>query len=78
MAEFVEDPMPILQSILDGLEPGASRKLTEVPKMANLTGFGQFVQRLKNEGMNPHSVGDFPLGDLPAIKRPPAKPYVVR
>jgi len=51
--------------------------LTEVPKMADLHGFGQFVQRLKNEGMNPHSVGDFPLGDLPSAKRLPIKPYVV-
>ncbi len=78
LAEFVEDPMPILQSILDGLDPGASRKLTEVPKMADLTGFGKFVQRLKNEGMNPHSVGDFPLGDLPGRKKLAIKPYVVR
>ncbi|MBZ0130335.1 MAG: beta-1,6-N-acetylglucosaminyltransferase [Rhodobacteraceae bacterium] len=78
LAEFVEDPMPILQSILDGLDPGASRKLTEVPKMADLTGFGNFVQRLKNEGMNPHSVGDFPLDDLPTSRNTPAKPYVVR
>ncbi|MFT5006251.1 MAG: hypothetical protein ACI8YI_001870 [Paracoccaceae bacterium] len=78
LAEFVEDPMPILQSILDGLDPGASRKLTEVPKMADLEGFGGFVQKLKNEGMNPHSVGDFPLSDLPGRKRLAIKPYVVR
>ncbi len=78
LAEFVEDPMPILQSMLDGLDPGASRKLTEVPKMADLAGFGTFVQRLKNAGMNPHSVGDFPLGDVLAHSKPPAKPYVVR
>ena len=78
LEEFVEAPMPILQAILDGLEPGASRKLTEVPKMADLTGFGKFVQRLKNEGMNPHSVGDFPIDGLGAVKRHPAKPYVVK
>jgi len=78
LAEFVENPMPILQSILDGLDPGASRKLTEVPKMADLHGFGVFVQKLKNEGMNPHSVGDFPLGDLPGRKKPASRPYVVR
>jgi len=77
LAEFVENPMPILQSIIDGLDPSASRKLTEVPKMADLNGFGRFVQRLKNEGMNPHSVGDFPLGDLQVSHNPAAKPYVV-
>lgn len=78
LAEFIEDPMTILQSILDGLEPGLSRKLTEVPKMADLTDLGQFVQRLKNEGMNPHSVGDIPLGSRPPSKKAPPKPYVVR
>lgn len=78
LAEFIENPMPILQAILDGLDPGASRKLTEVPKMADLAGFGHFVQRLKNEGMNPHSVGDFPIDDLPNAKAAPIKPYVVR
>lgn len=78
LAEFVQDPMPILQSILDGLDPGASRKLTEVPKLADLEGFGHFVQRLKNEGMNPHSVGDFPVGGVSDGKRNRVKPYAVR
>ncbi|NOX39566.1 MAG: beta-1,6-N-acetylglucosaminyltransferase [Alphaproteobacteria bacterium] len=78
LAEFVETPMPILQTILDGVDPTASRKLTEVPKMADLTGFGQFVQKLKNEGMNPHSVGDFPLGRQSDQPVSPAKPYAVR
>jgi len=78
LAEFVENPMAILQSIVDELDPKASRKLTEVPKMADLNGFGQFVQKLKNEGMNPHSVGDFSLGDLPHDGRVPVKPYIVR
>ncbi len=78
LAEFVETPMVILQSILDGIDPGASRKLTEVPKMADLTGFGQFVQKLRNEGMNPHSVGDFAIADTPQQMLSPLKPYVVR
>jgi hypothetical protein len=78
LAEFVENPMPILQSIIDALDPGSYRRLTEVPKMADLEGFGQFIQRLKNEGMNPHSVGDFPLSDMPGFNKTPIKPYVVR
>ncbi len=78
LSEFVENPMPILQSIIDLLDPGSYRRLTEVPKMADLKGFGQFVQKLKNEGMNPHSIGDFPLGELPAYQKMPIKPYVVR
>jgi hypothetical protein len=78
LSEFVEEPVPILQSILDRLDPGGSRKLTEVPKMADLAGFGQFVQRLKNEGMNPHSVGDFPVTGPGSVQKQPLKPYIVR
>ncbi|MFQ5438512.1 MAG: glycosyl transferase, partial [Paracoccaceae bacterium] len=78
LTEFVEDPMRILQTVLEGLGADGRRRVTEVPVMADLTGFGAFVQRLKNEGMNPHVVGKFPLGDLPSVRRHPAKPYVVR
>jgi len=78
LAEFVEDPMPILQSIIDALDLGSRRRLTEVPRMADLTGFGQFVQNLRNQGMNPHSLGDFPVIEEPVPRNIPRKPYVVR
>ncbi len=78
LAEFVEDPMTILKSVLEGIDPASSRKLTEVPRLADLHGFGQFVQKLKNEGMNPHSVGDFPLADMPGHGKPPIKAFAVR
>ncbi len=77
LAEFVENPMPVLQTVLNGIDPGASRKLTEVPRLVDLQGFGRFVQKLKNEGMNPHSVGDFPLDDIPGAKTPRIKPYAI-
>lgn len=78
LSEFVEDPMPILQSIIDRLDPRANRRLTEVPKMADLTGFGQFVQNLRNQGMNPHSLGDFSVSEATAPRKIPHKPYVVQ
>ena len=47
--------------------------------MADLTGFGQFLQNLKNQGMHPYLMGDFPvehaLHDGRQNKR---KPYLVR
>lgn len=61
LAEFIEDPMEKLQIILDELGVAGQRRLTEVPKMADLTGFGQFLQNLKNQGMSPHLMGDFPV-----------------
>ena len=47
--------------------------------MVDLTGFGQFLQNLKNQGMQPTLMGDFAVGSDP---RPPAqdrgRPYLVR
>jgi hypothetical protein len=60
LAEFVEEPMEYLQSIMDSLGEASAVQLTQAPKMADLTGFGQFLQNLKNQGMNPYVMGDFP------------------
>lgn len=79
MAEFVENPMEPLQTIIDEINPRALRRLAEAPKMHDLKGFGQFLQNLKNQGMQPLLMGDFPVGDLP---RPPgarrSRPYLVK
>lgn len=60
IAEFIEAPMEPLQSVLSELSPRGGHRLTEAPNMVDLTGFGQFLQRLKNAGMNPHLMEDFP------------------
>jgi hypothetical protein len=48
--------------------------------MVDLNGFGQFLQNLKNQGMHPYLVGDFPTE--PAQNRPQQnnqrKPYLVK
>jgi len=79
LADFVHDPMSNLQEILDEAGPRSARRLTEVPQMIDMTGFGQFLQNLKNQGMKPVLMGDFPASNevmpAPAI---PAKPYLVR
>ena len=63
IAEFVENPMEPLQTIIDEISPRNARRLTEAPQMVDLTGFGQFLQNLKNQGMQPLVMGDFPLDD---------------
>ncbi|MEO0937507.1 MAG: beta-1,6-N-acetylglucosaminyltransferase [Pseudomonadota bacterium] len=79
MAEFIEAPMEPLQTILDEIGPGQTRRLSEVPRMADLSGFGQFLQNLKNQGMHPYLMGDFPVEPLDGTSVPPArKPYLVR
>jgi hypothetical protein len=79
MAEFIEAPMEPLQGILDEIGPTQVRRLAEVPKMVDLSGFGQFLQNLKNQGMHPHLMGDFPtdrVGEAPSSL--PRKPYLVQ
>lgn len=79
LADFVESPMEPLQAILDEINPRMARRLTEVPRMADLTGFGQFLQNLRNQGMQPVLMGDFPVGGDPAL-RPSrrGRPYLVK
>jgi hypothetical protein len=79
MAEFVEAPMEPLQTILDEIGGRSPRRLSEVPKMVDLEGFGQFLQNLKNQGMHPYLMGDFPVTrDLQPAPQSPRKPYLVR
>ncbi|WP_299501611.1 beta-1,6-N-acetylglucosaminyltransferase [uncultured Roseobacter sp.] len=80
MAEFIEAPMEPLQTILDEIGPNTSHRLAEVPRMVDLTGFGQFLQNLKNQGMHPYLMGDFPVeqGDIVNTNEKPRKPYLVR
>ena len=80
MAEFIEAPMEPLQTILDEIGPSTPRRLSEVPRMVDLTGFGQFLQNLKNQGMHPYLMGDFPVdpGAGPNRQQKPPKPYLVR
>ncbi|GAB4381774.1 DUF5927 domain-containing protein [Albidovulum sp.] len=79
MAEFVENPMEALQTVIDEIRPRSPRQLAEAPRMVDLTGFGQFLQNLRNQGMQPTLMGDFPvvMDPQPPARRPD-RPYVVR
>ena len=79
MAEFVETPMEALQTVVDEISVKGLRRLAEAPRMVDLTGFGQFLQNLKNQGMHPWLMGDFPADPAPANAQPPKrKPYLVK
>lgn len=79
LAEFIESPMEPLQTIVDEISPRALRRLTEVPRLVDLTGFGQFLQNLRNQGMQPVLMGDFPAGpDMPSASGRRARPYLVK
>jgi len=79
LAEFIEAPMEALQTIIDEIGGRGPTRVTEAPRMIDLKGFGKFLQNLRNQGMQPYLVGQFPTdeeltnqGDV----RP--KPYLVR
>ncbi|MEC8666725.1 MAG: beta-1,6-N-acetylglucosaminyltransferase [Pseudomonadota bacterium] len=80
MSEFLENPMDRLQSIVDDLGVSAGRRLKEAPRMADLTGFAQFLQTLKNQGMHPYLMGDFPSDPAPQTlpRTPGRRPYLVK
>ena len=81
LAEYLEDPMGHLQAVLDDLTGRDPRRLTEVPALRDLAGFGRFLQVLRNEGMKPVVTGDIPVEDAGAGDGPRAaapKPHVVR
>jgi hypothetical protein len=71
LADFAENPMEPLQTILDEITPRALRRPAEAPRLVDLAGFGRFLQQLRNEGMQPVLMGDFPVAD-------PAPPDPVR
>ncbi|MDO6725008.1 beta-1,6-N-acetylglucosaminyltransferase [Celeribacter halophilus] len=79
LADFIESPMEPLQLIIDEIAPRNVRRLAEAPRMRDLTGFGQFLQNLKNQGMKPHLMGDFPMGNEPDTRaRSQKRPYLVK
>jgi len=79
LAEFLENPMEPLQTIVDEISPSALRRLAEAPRLVDLSGFGRFVQNLRNQGMQPTMVGDIPLGEDP-VPNPGrrGRPYLVK
>lgn len=79
LADFIENPMEPLQTIIDEIGPRQGRRLTEAPHLADLSGFGQFLQNLRNQGMQPILMGDFPVNDDPkpsSTRR--GRPYLVK
>ena len=79
MAEFVESPMEQLQTVLEDMGAPKPTHLTEAPTMVDLTGFGKFLQNLKNQGMHPYLMGDFPVNDVfDAQSKSFKKPYLVQ
>lgn len=61
LSEFVGNPTEPLQTILEEVGVRNPRQLLTPPQMVDLTGFGGFLQELRNRGMQPRLMGDFPV-----------------
>jgi hypothetical protein len=79
LAEFLEQPMENLQSVMDELRPRHLHPLSEVPRQIDRSGFGQFLQNLRNQGMQPNLTGEFPTGEVrPAANLHRSQPHLVQ
>ena len=77
LAEFVEAPMDVLQTIIDEIAGHRGNAIKEVPHMPDLTGFPDFLQDLKNQGMHPFLTGDMTVGHEQQTTILRKKPYVI-
>jgi Family of unknown function (DUF5927) len=79
LAEFVENPAEPLQALVDELNPRAPHRTFELPRLVPLAGFGAFLQDLRNQGMQPVLMGDFPRDfDLSPEGQSFARPQLVK
>lgn len=66
LGDFLESPVEFLNSALDDLGPRTQGQVLDPPRLAPLSGLNDFLQRLRNEGMNPYIVGDIPTEAAPS------------
>jgi len=64
MAEFLENPAEPLHLLFDEIAPHSQARLIRIPDLVDLSGFGTFLQELRNQGMQPVLMGDFPLNPI--------------
>jgi Family of unknown function (DUF5927)/Core-2/I-Branching enzyme len=79
LTEFIENPAEPLELLVDLLNPRAANRVTDLPQLIPLAGFGSFLQDLRNQGMAPVLMGDFPSdAELAQPDQPFARPRIVR
>ena len=69
LGDFCARPAGALQSVLRDLG-GDPESAANLPAMRELAGMGRFLQRLRNAGLRPQLMGDFPVTDTLPTKDP--------
>ncbi|MCK0168533.1 beta-1,6-N-acetylglucosaminyltransferase [Jannaschia sp. S6380] len=68
LTDFILRPAEKLHTVLEEITGPGPRRLTEMPRMQDLSGLRAFLIRLRNEGTKPQVMGDFaalPAGEDP-------------
>ena len=79
MAEFLQSPMEFLHQVIGEMGHSPPTGPIEAARIEDLTGFGQFLQNLKNQGMHPYLMGDFPVDRAPQnTPSQTRKPYLIK
>ena len=67
-----------MRAALDLVQPGAGQAMRSMPNLVDLTGFGAFLDRLKNQGLYQKPVGDYKEDDsAPRPREARPRPYIV-
>jgi len=77
LAEFLDHPLEPLQTIVEDTAPRLRPRLPHAPPLVDLTGFGRFLQDLRNHGMQPMVMGDYPASDQFHTDDRQDRPYLV-
>ncbi|RMH43680.1 MAG: glycosyl transferase [Alphaproteobacteria bacterium] len=79
LGEFFDAPVEHLGRVLELVAgSNAGRQIGEAPRLHDLAGLGNFLQMLRNGGMDPHTAGKFADDQLPGKTRRPRMPVLVK
>ena len=70
LGDFCARPAGVLRTVLRDLG-GDPDSASDLPQMRDLAGMGRFLQRLRNAGLQPRLMGDFPVVDPTRSKEGP-------
>lgn len=62
LADFLETPAEFLQLVVDDIGAKYPAPVHSAPRIVDLSGFSEFLQALRNQGMHPYLMGNFPVG----------------
>lgn len=76
LAEFLERPSEVLQTVVEENGRRGTTPMTEAPVMYDLSGLSTYLQELKDQGMLPHLAGD--VAEVARTEGPESATRIVR